>query len=83
MVRSQDDTVGRVDSMRSSWDRLRRRQPRELAILIDRAAAARLWLDRNGSGPRVIVEDLEGGDYVSLNAVELSDLIRDRQERDE
>jgi hypothetical protein len=82
-VRSQDGTVGRVDSIRSSWDKLRRRQPRELAILIDRAAAVRLWLDRNGSEPRVIVEDLERGDYVSLNAVELSDLILDRQEHQE
>jgi hypothetical protein len=78
-VSSQDGTVGGVDSMRSSWDTLRRRQPRELAILIDRTAAVRLWLDRNGSEPRVIVEDLERGDYVSLNAVELSDLILDRQ----
>jgi hypothetical protein len=82
-VRSQDGTVGRVDSMRSSWDKLRRRQPRELAILIDRAAAVRLWLDRNGSEPRVIVEDLERGDYVSLNAIELTDLILDRQEHQE
>lgn len=82
-VHSQDGTVGRVDSMRSSWDRLRRRQPRELAILIDRSAAVRLWLDRNGSEPRVIVEDLERGDYVSLNAGELSDLILDRQEHQE
>lgn len=75
--------VGRVDSMRSSWDKLRRRQARELAILIDRTAAVRLWLDRNGSEPRVIVEDLERGDYVSLNAVELSDLILNRQEHRE
>ena len=56
---------------------------RELAILIDRAAAVRLWLDRNGSEPRVIVEDLERGDYVSLNAIELIDLILDRQEHQE
>jgi hypothetical protein len=78
-----DGTVGRVDSIRNSWEKLRRRQPRELAILIDRSAAVRLWLDRNGSEPRVIVEDLESGDYVSLNAVELSDLIMDRQEHQE
>ena len=82
-VRSQDGTVGRAESMRSSWDKLRRRQPRELAILIDRAAAVRVWLDRNGSEPRVIVEDLERGDYVSLNAVELSGLILNRQEHQE
>jgi len=69
--------------MRSSWDKLRRRQPRELAILIDRSAAVRVWLDRNGSEPRVIVEDLERGDYVSLNAVELSGLILNRQEHQE
>lgn len=79
-VGSPDNALGRVDSMRSSWERLRRRQPRELAILIDRAAAVRLWLDRSGSEPRVIVEDLERGDYVSLNAVELCGLIVDRQE---
>ncbi|CDO91474.1 hypothetical protein MAAFP003_5634 [Mycobacterium ahvazicum] len=82
-VGSRDGTIGRVDSVRSSWEKLKRRQPRELAILIDRAAAVRLWLDRNGSEPRVILEDLETGDYVSLNAVELSDLIIDRQEHEE
>jgi len=54
-----------------------------LAILIDRAAAVRLWLDRNGSEPRVILEDLERGDYVSLNAIELAGLILDRQEQQE
>lgn len=75
----RDGTIGRVDSVRNSWERLKRRQARELAILIDRAAAVRLWLDRNGSVPRVILEDLESGDYVSLNAIELSDLIIDRQ----
>jgi hypothetical protein len=82
-IHSQDGTVGRVDSMRSSWDKLQRRHPRELAILIDRAAAVRLWLDRNGSEPRVILEDLERGDYVSLNAIELAGLILDRQEQQE
>ena len=46
-------------------------------------AAVRVWLDRNGSEPRVIVEDLERGDYVSLNAVELSGLILNRQEHQE
>jgi hypothetical protein len=80
---SRDGTIGRVDSVRNSWEKLKRRQPRELAILIDRAAAVRLWLDRNGSEPRVILEDLESGDYVSLNAIELSDLIIDRQEYEE
>lgn len=80
---SRDGTIGRVDSVRNSWEKLKRRQPRELAILIDRAAAVRLWLDRNGSKPRVILEDLESGDYVSLNAIELSDLIIDCQEYEE
>jgi hypothetical protein len=78
-VGSRDDTIGRFDSARSSWEKLKRRQLRELAILIDRAAAVRLWLDRSGSEPRVILEDLDRGDYVSLNAVQLSDLIIDRQ----
>ena len=73
-------TLGRADSMRSNWEKLRRRQPRELAILIDRAAAVRLWLDRNGSEPRVILEDLEQGDHVSFSAVELRSLIVDHQE---
>lgn len=82
-VGPRDGTVGRVDSVRSSWEKLKRRQPRELAILIDRAAAVRLWLDRSGSEPRVILEDLDRGDYVSLKAVELSDLIIDRQGYDE
>jgi hypothetical protein len=80
-VRAEDDTVGNVESLRSSWAQLRRRQPRELAIMLDRVAAVRLWLDRSSFEPCLIVEDLERGEYVSFSAAELSDLIVARQER--
>ena len=74
-VCSQQATVDDVESIRSGWETLRRRELRELAILIDPVAAVRVWLDRSGPDPRVIVEDLDRGDYTSLNAVALSDLI--------
>jgi hypothetical protein len=45
---------------------------RELAILINEFAAVRLWLDRNGNGPRLLVEDLETGDEAFLDPLELS-----------
>ena len=45
---------------------------RELAILINEFAAVRLWLDRNGNSARLLVEDLETGDEVFLDPLELS-----------
>jgi hypothetical protein len=45
---------------------------RELAILINEFAAVRLWLDRNGNGPRLLVEDLESGIEAFLDPLELS-----------
>lgn len=45
---------------------------RELAILINEFAAVRLWLDRNGNSARLLVEDLESGDEVFLDPLELS-----------
>jgi hypothetical protein len=45
---------------------------RELAILINEFAAVRLWLDRAGNGARLLVEDLETGDTVYLDPLELS-----------
>ena len=45
---------------------------RELAILINQFAAVRLWLDRNGNSARLLVEDLESGDEVFLDPLELS-----------
>ncbi|HXL60839.1 MAG TPA: hypothetical protein VN959_09240 [Mycobacterium sp.] len=45
---------------------------RELAILINEFAAVRLWLDRTGNGPRLLVEDLESGDEAFLDPLELS-----------
>jgi hypothetical protein len=45
---------------------------RELAIMINEFAAVRLWLDRSGNGPRLLVEDLESGDEVFLDPLELS-----------
>ncbi|HKI42500.1 MAG TPA: hypothetical protein VKA66_19490 [Mycobacterium sp.] len=51
-----------------------RRTPkrRELAILINEFAAVRLSLDGFGNGPRLLVEDLESGDEVFLDPLELS-----------
>ncbi|CAN5421246.1 hypothetical protein BH09ACT8_BH09ACT8_34260 [soil metagenome] len=45
---------------------------RELAILINEFAAVRLWLDRAGNGARLLIEDLESGDEVYLDPLELS-----------
>ena len=45
---------------------------RELAILINEFAAVRLWLDRSGNGPRLMVEDMETGDECYLDPLELS-----------
>jgi hypothetical protein len=45
---------------------------RELAIMINEFAAVRLWLDSAGNGPRLLVEDLETGDEVFLDPLELS-----------
>ncbi|WP_407685937.1 hypothetical protein [Mycobacterium sp. HUMS_1102779] len=45
---------------------------RELAVLINEFAAVRLWLDRSGNGPRLLVEDLESGDEAFLDPLELS-----------
>ena len=53
------------------WDS-RTPKRRELAILINEFAAVRLWLDRSGNGPRLLVEDLESGDEVFLDPLELS-----------
>ncbi len=47
-------------------------QRRELVILINEFAAVRLWLDNSGNGPRLLVEDLESGDEVFLDPLELS-----------
>ena len=49
-----------------------RPQRRELAILINEFAAVRLWLDRSGNGPRLLVEDLETGGETFLDPIELS-----------
>lgn len=45
---------------------------RELAIMINEFAAVRLWLDTSGNGSRLLVEDLESGDEVFLDPLELS-----------
>jgi hypothetical protein len=45
---------------------------RELAILTNEFAAVRLSVDETGNGPRLLVEDLESGDEVFLDPLELS-----------
>ena len=45
---------------------------RVLADLINEFAAVRLSLDVNGNGPRLLVEDLEGGEQVFLCPLELA-----------
>ena len=45
---------------------------RELAILMNEFAAVRLWLDNSGNGRRLLIEDLESGDEVFLDPLELS-----------
>ena len=45
---------------------------RVLAELVNEFAAVRLWLDRNGNGSRLLVEDLESGDETFLDPLELS-----------
>ena len=45
---------------------------RVLAELINEFAAVRLSLDINGNGPRLLVEDLEGGEHVFLCPLELA-----------
>ena len=45
---------------------------RVLAELVNEFAAVRLSLDVNGNGPRLLVEDLEGGEQVFLCPLELA-----------
>src|ERR1700735_1366357 len=45
---------------------------RVLADLVNEFAAVRLSLDVAGNGPRLLVEDLEGGEQVFLCPVELA-----------
>ena len=45
---------------------------RVLADLVNEFAAVRLSLDVNGNGPRLLVEDLEGGKQVFLCPLELA-----------
>ncbi|MDT5222292.1 MAG: hypothetical protein QOF15_4397 [Mycobacterium sp.] len=45
---------------------------RELAELVNEFAAVRVSLDVSGNGPRLLVEDLEGGEQVFLCPLELS-----------
>ncbi|MDT5176678.1 MAG: hypothetical protein QOJ95_876 [Mycobacterium sp.] len=45
---------------------------RVLADLVNEFAAVRLSLDLNGNGPRLLVEDLEGGEQVFLCPLELA-----------
>ena len=45
---------------------------RVLAELVNEFAAVRLSLDVNGNGPRLLVEDLEGGEHVFLCPLELA-----------
>ena len=45
---------------------------RVLAELVNEFAAVRLSLDLNGNGPRLLVEDLESGEQVFLDPLELS-----------
>jgi hypothetical protein len=45
---------------------------RVLADLVNEFAAVRLSLDLNGNGPRLLVEDLEGGEHVFLCPLELA-----------
>ena len=43
-----------------------------LAELVNEFAAVRVSLDVNGNGPRLLVEDLEGGEQVFLCPLELA-----------
>jgi hypothetical protein len=45
---------------------------RVLAELVNEFAAVRLSLDLNGNGPRLLVEDLDGGEQIFLCPLELS-----------
>jgi hypothetical protein len=45
---------------------------RVLADLVNEFAAVRLSLDVSGNGPRLLVEDLEGGEQVFLCPLELA-----------
>lgn len=45
---------------------------RVLADLVNEFAAVRLSLDVNGNGPRLLVEDLEGGEHIFLCPLELA-----------
>jgi hypothetical protein len=45
---------------------------RVLADLVNEFAAVRLSLDISGNGPRLLVEDLEGGEQVFLCPLELA-----------
>jgi hypothetical protein len=45
---------------------------RVLADLVNEFAAVRLSLDMSGNGPRLLVEDLEGGEQVFLCPLELA-----------
>ncbi|MBM7369198.1 hypothetical protein [Gordonia hydrophobica] len=53
---------------------LRRTSRRELASLINEFAAARVTLDSSGNGDRLLVEDLESGDFIFLSPLELVSL---------
>ncbi|BBY72528.1 hypothetical protein A5684_13665 [Mycobacterium intracellulare] len=45
---------------------------RVLAELVNEFAAVRVSLDVSGNGPRLLVEDLEGGEHVFLCPLELA-----------
>jgi hypothetical protein len=45
---------------------------RALAELVNEFAAVRVSLDVNGNGPRLLLEDLEGGEQVFLCPLELA-----------
>ncbi|PPJ27501.1 hypothetical protein C5E45_34790 [Nocardia nova] len=45
---------------------------RELAVLANEFAAARISLDTSGNGPRLLVEDLDSGARIFLSPLELA-----------
>jgi hypothetical protein len=53
---------------------------RELAILIDRFAAVRLWLGESDNCRCILLEDLESTAQLLLTPSDLLHLIRDRSE---
>ncbi|OBH01469.1 hypothetical protein A5692_02550 [Mycobacterium sp. E342] len=51
-----------------------RRKP--LADVVNEFAGVRLWLDSNGNGDRLAIEDLDSGDLVFLCPLELASMTR-------